>query len=559
MAHRPGVSHLSSVPSPSPQLPSKLQDLWESRAGNALRRVGLGSVRTTILTLAVLSTLIPALATGCISYAQNRRAIEEKLVQQLDISSKHSARQVALWFRERVNDMEVYRGSPVVMDQLERTGGESRRLREYLISVNERTPEIAELSVYTRDLRPVAFTGRTAARPEFEGDWLRKFREGEDYVFGDPHSAPGDSAATIDVAIPIRSGSDRFLGVLVARLDLRRLKASLAEFVPGGESRLMVYRSNGRPVVEFGGTVDSLPGPLQRRLEADTTGSTIYTAPDGIEVIGKLSMVGGGEWMTIAAIPVESGFADIRSLRNKTIALTLVLLLGAWALAYGLGLLVVLPLERLSKAADKVAGGDLDVEVPVAGGGEVAQLTGVFNDMVMKLREGRHALELLSVTDGLTGLANRRRLDAELAREILSHERHHRSFSVLMLDVDKFKVLNDTHGHPSGDAVLRQLARILGDCTRRGDTVGRFGGEEFMLLLPETPAAGALHLAENLRATVEETVFKIEDGKEVRATISIGMARFPDHGKSAEALIAAADGALYRSKQSGRNRITSAD
>ena len=116
-----------------------------------------------------------------------------------------------------------------------------------------------------------------------------------------------------------------------------------------------------------------------------------------------------------------------------------------------------------------------------------------------------------------------------------------------------------TEMDPVNLAVLRQLAKILGDCTRRGDTVARFGGEEFMLILPETPAAGALHLAENIRATVEETVFTIEGGKEVRATVSIGLARFPDHGKSAEALIAAADGALYRSKQSGRNRITSAD
>jgi len=547
------------VPSPSPLLPNKLQALWESRAGDLLRRVGLRSVRTTIITLAMVATLIPSLATGWISYAQNRRAIEEKLIQQLDVASKHSARQVGLWFRERVNDMEVYRGSPVVMDQVERGSGDSRRLRDYLNSVNERTPEIAELTVLTRDLRVVAFTGRSAARPNFEGDWLRKFREGEDYIFGDPEAAPGDSGTTIDVAIPIRSGSDRFLGVLVARLDLRRLKASLQEFVSGADDRLLVFRSNGKPVVQFGGNNDSLPGALQRQLEMDTTGSTVYTAPDGVEVIGKLRSVSGGEWLTIAAIPVETAFADIRSLRNKTILLTLVLLLGVGSLAYGLGLLVVLPLERLSRAADSVARGDLDVTVPVSGGGEVAQLTGVFNDMVQKLREGRTALELLSVTDGLTGLANRRRLDAELTRELLSHDRHHRSFSVLMLDVDKFKVLNDTYGHPSGDAVLRQMAKLLGDCTRRGDTVARFGGEEFLLILPETPAAGALHLAENIRATVEETVFKIEDGKEVRVTVSIGMARFPDHGKSAEALIAAADGALYRSKQSGRNRITSAD
>jgi len=171
----------------------------------------------------------------------------------------------------------------------------------------------------------------------------------------------------------------------------------------------------------------------------------------------------------------------------------------------------------------------------------------------------RTALERLTVTDALTGLSNRRHLDAELARELLSHDRHKRPLAVLMLDVDRFKVLNDTYGHPAGDAVLRQLAKILEECTRRGDTLARFGGEEFVVILPETPAAGAVHLAENIRASVEERGFTIEGGQEVKATISIGLARFPDHGKTAESLISAADAALYRSKQAGRNRVTTAD
>ena len=178
-------------------------------------------------------------------------------------------------------------------------------------------------------------------------------------------------------------------------------------------------------------------------------------------MLGVLAQVPGTDWMTVAEIPAATAYADIRHLRNTTGSLVLVLLLVVGSLAYGLGLLVVLPLERLSRAADRVAGGDLEVEVPVSGGGEVSQLTGVFNDMVRRLREGRTELERLSVTDELTGLANRRHLDDEIERELPRHERHKRAFAVLMLDVDRFKALNDTHGHPAGDAVLRQLARVL--------------------------------------------------------------------------------------------------
>lgn len=229
------------------------------------------------------------------------------------------------------------------------------------------------------------------------------------------------------------------------------------------------------------------------------------------------------------------------------------------SLAYGLGLLVVLPLERLSGAAKQVAGGDLEQNVPLSGGGEVAELTGVFNDMVRRLREGRTELERLSVTDELTGLSNRRHLDNELERELPRHERYKRELAVLMLDVDRFKVLNDTHGHPAGDAVLRQLADVLKECTRKGDTISRFGGEEFVVILPETPRDGAQLLAERIRSATEAKKFVIDEaGTTVAVTVSVGVSFFPKHGKDADALIAAADEALYRSKTGGRNRVTSA-
>jgi diguanylate cyclase (GGDEF)-like protein len=206
-----------------------------------------------------------------------------------------------------------------------------------------------------------------------------------------------------------------------------------------------------------------------------------------------------------------------------------------------------------------VAGGDLAVDVPASGGGELSQLTAVFNDMVRKLRESRAELERVSVTDELTGLVNRRRLMAELERELKRSDRHGHPFAILMLDVDNFKHFNDTFGHPAGDAVLKRLAKTLHECVRDVDTVARYGGEEFTVILPETPAAEAARVAERVRASAERDRFTPEEGgPELSVTVSVGYAVFPEHARTPETLIEAADHALYTSKASGRNRVSSA-
>ncbi len=547
--NRPTSSFLAST--------EKLQEIWEQRAGRALRKVGLGSVRTTILTLAVLATLIPALATSWISYRQNSRAIEAKLNEQLTGSSTQAAREVGLWVKERLYDLRVFASSYEVSENIER-GGASRRLPEYLNSVKKRSPAFNELMVVAPDKRTVASSERTPGRVHFTGDWVQQARVG-DAVLGDPQRADSASSVTMEVAVPIVGATGRFLGVLAARLSFDGIGAPLRSLVAGSDGRVAVVRPGGDPIITIGGTRLPTPAATLLRLEQADGATVAYDAADGVAVLGVLARVPRTDWLVVAEIPAATAYADIRMLRNTTFLLVLVLLLVVGSLAYGLGLLIVLPLERLAGAANRVAGGDLDVDVPTSGGGEVAQLAGVFNDMVRRLREGRAELERLSVTDELTGLANRRRLTTELERELQRSDRHKRTFAVLMLDVDRFKQFNDTHGHPAGDAVLKALAAILGECAREVDTVARYGGEEFLIILPETKATGAAQLAERVRSVTEQHRFAIgAEAEGVQVTVSIGYAVFPDHAKTADDLVQAADEALYRSKGAGRNRVTSA-
>jgi diguanylate cyclase (GGDEF)-like protein len=162
---------------------------------------------------------------------------------------------------------------------------------------------------------------------------------------------------------------------------------------------------------------------------------------------------------------------------------------------------------------------------------------------------------LLAMQDELTGLSNRRFIMEALALQLAQARRNSKPVSVLMIDVDYFKSINDTYGHLSGDRVLRNLATSLRSRLRAQDMAGRWGGEEFLVVLPDTDAAGATILAGNLRAEVEDARWSAQDGRSIPLTLSIGVHTCDSATEELDTVISAADQALYRAKQAGRNRV----
>lgn len=167
-------------------------------------------------------------------------------------------------------------------------------------------------------------------------------------------------------------------------------------------------------------------------------------------------------------------------------------------------------------------------------------------------------LKKLSITDGLTELFNHRHVHELLHEEFERSRRSQEPLAVVMIDLDRFKAVNDTWGHPTGDVVLFETARILKETAREIDMVGRYGGEEFIAILPNTDEAEGARFAERVRSAVEAHVYR-DEATEIRMTCSSGVASFPwDDVQTPEELLKFADEALYVAKESGRNRVVRA-
>lgn len=176
-----------------------------------------------------------------------------------------------------------------------------------------------------------------------------------------------------------------------------------------------------------------------------------------------------------------------------------------------------------------------------------------------QLTQARHQMEILAMQDGLTGLFNRRAIEEHARAELELARRKERPLSVILLDIDHFKAINDQYGHSVGDHTLRQLAEILTRNRRQYDRIGRWGGEEFIVILPDTKLSEAIIVAERMRITTAETKLPLENGKTYEVQISLGVACASGSYPSLAKLVDAADQAMYQAKQAGRNRVCSFD
>ncbi len=189
---------------------------------------------------------------------------------------------------------------------------------------------------------------------------------------------------------------------------------------------------------------------------------------------------------------------------------------------------------------------------------EVKNIENYFNKMLDSIQDYYEKLQELSDRDYLTGLYNRRKFEEFLSYEIGRSLRHKHKFTVLMIDLDNFKYINDTYGHASGDLVLKEVTKIFGSNLRNADILARLGGDEFAVILPETPYENGYVVVEKLRAQLEDASISLMFDQ-VTLTASFGIAEYPEQGDSIESLLTGSDIAMYKAKKAGKNTIARAD
>jgi diguanylate cyclase (GGDEF)-like protein len=517
---------------------------------------------------------------GWFWFDMTHKATTEKVKQKLVDSANIAEHEINLWFKERNYDLRVFANSFVVLDNLsqyrmadksnvpkqkKKSLSHLHIINTYLTLIKKQFTDYRRLLVLDNDGKIIAASDTADQnRPVLLPDNWKSQVEKSHFFTGDAYFIDEDLSPLILIGVPLVLAKDSTqLGFFVMEMRLQGilplLKASLSIAARGMSSEtIILLKKDGRYILSTASpenhketatasvrVVDLFNDPLHLQEFIDDR---------NVHVVGLASSVGNLPWELVITENYDNVFAGLLQARNQIILITffLTIIIGGSAIIVTRRILG--PLKDLTNGVLRVAGGDLDVSVPIRRSDEFGIVAGIFNEMVGRLKENQVALELLATTDSLTGLANRKQIMADLAFNFESFQRYSTEFSILMVDIDLFKTVNDSYGHLAGDAVLIQLARIFRENLRSLDSAGRFGGEEFLVILGKTDIHKALQTAERIRQAVDEHVFTCED-MSLHITISVGLTRVTSEDSNGVSLIDRADKALYEAKAAGRNRV----
>lgn len=389
-------------------------------------------------------------------------------------------------------------------------------------------------------------------------DWEEQITQNK-MLIGELDDNRLSNKASFIIATPIFSGKQEIIGLLAVESSITGLE-SLMQTVAHSESiQLSLLGKNGSILSSSSqgytpGTPAHPGAESLAKLYNNPMRPATYISNQGAKVIGIFSPLPRLSWGIMMEKSYDLAFAEVMDLKNITLTIIAILLSIVAIAAFFLSYSILSPLKTLINGAIRVANGDLNVKLPIKQRDELGVTISVFNDMVIRLQKTRKQLEKLATVDSLTGLFNRKYLMESLALHVKRFTRHQTPFSILMADLDHFKKVNDRYGHLAGDAVLVKIADVFNDTLRSIDIAGRYGGEEFLIILENTQEQEAWQTAERIRQAVEDSSVTMA-GEIIKITISIGIATssnkiMMNNGQ----LIGLADKALYEAKQNGRNR-----
>ena len=520
------------------------------------QRPPLNSLATKIILFVFLATFATAIAVSWVAVQSTHASLQSVVDHLYPLALEHASRSTKPWLESAAHEVEI----------LER----EIRPQSTIGELHTALSDVVRNSEHLEGL--IAFYGsgdvraKAGALPDHT-TWPQVAR-----VFA--AGSHGVSAVTLpDESTRMVAWASHGGAGVVGFIDRAALSTLLERALPDSASSLSIVDGSGRILL----STDPAP---PSHIDLAVTGASDKPTAQGYDIgrkhmVGVSKPLGVGDLHAVVQAPFEAAFAPMLTVVTRIFLIDLVIILFFTLLSYRVTSKVIQPIEDLSESARRIAQGHTETDIPESGSrDEIGLLTCTFNDMMRQLRTNQEEIESanqsltdrnsrlqqlnevlsqLSITDGLTKLHNHRFFQDHLTREIKRVNRTREPLSMLLIDIDDFKQLNDRFGHAAGDELLSRLAKILNDAVRESDLLARYGGEEFVILAATTDLEGAYQLAEKVRTEIAEASFILDDSlRPKRVTVSIGVAQFSGNRKR---FFQETDQALYQAKAAGKNCV----
>lgn len=520
-----------------------------------------------LLTILLLTLLLGITALSGVLLSS--RLLEQEMNGKFMAVSVYAMEKVHRQFARRYENLRRLANEPVLRSRDSTPARITDLLNAYKNPQLSSFAPFASISFFALDRRRIADTaGQDLGLREAASGYWQKIAAGDEYALDiSPSAVPGQEVFIL--ARLVRDNRDEPFGVVVARIPVEALQTiverPLKLFKLGLMPNIDLLDRNGlilySTMNKAGMLKDIWPSfdAVKDALAAgERAGTRLYTdsarnTPTEILIFAREERdtnYQGNDWILTISVPWQIAMSSMIGLRNRLV----MIILGIGCLCAGIAVFlsktITRPLVQLSKAAAEVGNGNLNIAVDVSSADEVGRLAVTFNLMVKKLDELNRALLLAASEDKLTGAMNRRKIDEVMLSEMARAKRYHTPLALILFDLDHFKKVNDTYGHLVGDEVLKSVVAMIRQNIRVNDALGRWGGEEFMLLLPEAALPQAVEVAEKIRQSMELSALD----QVGRVTISCGVAAMRDDD-SEDSFIKRADDALYVAKRKGRNLV----
>jgi len=392
-------------------------------------------------------------------------------------------------------------------------------------------------------------------------DWFLNARDKGQLSIGKPTIGRASFQGVVNMAAPVRDAAGRTVAVLmgVTALSMPGFLDLIQNHRIGKTGSFLLFSPQHELIVtatESNLRLKPTPRPGINRLHdqamAGWRGAGVTMNAFGVENLAAFASVPSADWVVVARMPTQEAFGLLNQIlgplvRTSVIAALILALVLYFVLRYFFE-----PLNRSALLMRSMAAGELPLaELPVHRQDEVGDMVASFNALVQKVQQSESVMAHIADHDVLTGLANRRAFLTRLQQGVALAGRRGAGLAVVFMDLDGFKAVNDNHGHAVGDNLLQQVARRLKEGLRLSDSVGRLGGDEFLLLLQDCPdRESAAMIAQKLIAQISDpyTLGEVQ----VIIGASMGIAMFPEHANEPQELIALADAAMYAAKRGGR-------